>query len=301
MKMLNSRKLKKGLRKNIKGYLFISPWLVGFSVFSLYAIGSAIYYSFCKYSVFRPPQWIGLANYRTMFIDDPLFSKSLYNTTYYSILAIFLGMTVAFLLAILLNQKVRGLSLFRAIFYVPSVTPLVASSVLWLWILSEYGLLNVFLDYLGIKGPAWLANPAWSKFSLVLMSIWAMGGTMIIFLAGLQGVPRQLYEAAKLDGAGIWHQFRHVTIPMMTPVILFNLIMGVIGSFQVFTQAFIMTGGGPGDSTLFYVLYLYNNAFSYYKMGYASALAIILFIIILSLSLIIFSTSKKWVYYETGR
>lgn len=299
--MLNSRKFKKGLRKNIKGYLFISPWLIGFSVFSLYAIGSAIYYSFCEYSVFGSPQWIGLANYRTMFTDDPLVGISLYNTVYYSILAIVLVITVAFLLATLLNQKVRGLSLFRAMFYVPSITPVVASSVLWLWILTQYGLLNVFLDYLGIKGPAWLANPAWSKFSLVLMGVWACGGTMIIFLAGLQGVPRQLYEAAKLDGAGIWHQFRHVTIPMMTPVILFNLIMGVIGSFQVFTQAFIMTGGGPADSTLFYVLYLYQNAFFYFKMGYASALGIILFIIILLLSLIIFSTSKKWVYYETRR
>ncbi len=299
--MLNSRKFKKGLRKNIKGYLFISPWLVGFCVFSLYAIGSAIYYSFCKYSVFKPPQWIGLVNYRTIFTDDPLFSKSLYNTAYYSILAILLGITVAFLLAILLNQKVRGLSVFRAIFYIPSITPIVASSVLWLWVLNQYGLLNVFLDYLGIKGPAWLTNPAWSKFSLVLMSVWASGGTMIIFLAGLQGVPRQLYEAAELDGAGIWHKLRHVTIPMMTPVIFFNLIMGIIGSFQVFVQAFIMTAGGPADSTLFYVLYLYHNAFSYYKMGYASALAIILFVIILSLSFIIFSTSKKWVHYETGR
>lgn len=299
--MLNSRKFKKGLRKNIKGYLFISPWLVGFSVFSLYAIGSAIYYSFCKYSVFKPPQWIGLVNYRTIFTDDPLFSKSLYNTAYYSILAILLGITVAFLLAILLNQKVRGLSVFRAIFYIPSITPIVASSVLWLWVLNQYGLLNIFLNYLGIKGPAWLTNPAWSKFSLVLMSVWASGGTMIIFLAGLQGVPQQLYEAAELDGAGIWHKFRHVTIPIMTPVIFFNLIMGIIGSFQVFVQAFIMTEGGPADSTLFYVLYLYHNAFSYYKMGYAAALAIILFVIILSLSLIIFSTSKKWVHYETGR
>ncbi len=299
--MLNSRKFKKGLRKNIKGYLFISPWLIGFSVFSLYAIGSAIYYSFCEYSVFGSPQWIGLANYRTMFTDDPLVGISLYNTVYYSILAIVLVITVAFLLATLLNQKVRGLSLFRAMFYVPSITPVVASSVLWLWILTQYGLLNVFLDYLGIKGPAWLANPAWSKFSLVLMGVWACGGTMIIFLAGLQGVPRQLYEAAKLDGAGIWHQFRHVSMLMLILVILFNLIMGVIGSFQVFTQAFIMTGGGPADSTLFYVLYLYQNAFFYFKMGYASALGIILFIIILLLSLIIFSTSKKWVYYETRR
>lgn len=299
--MLDSRKFKRGLRKNIKGYLFISPWLVGFGVFSLYAIGSAVYYSFTKYSVFSPPRWIGLANYRTMFTDDPLVGTSLYNTVYYSILAIVLGITVAFLLATLLNQKVRGLSLFRAMFYVPSITPVVASSVLWIWILTQHGLLNVFLDYLGIRGPAWLANPTWSKFSLVLMSVWAMGGTMIIFLAGLQGVPRQLYEAAELDGAGIWRKLRHVTIPMMTPVILFNLIMGIIGSFQVFTQAFIMTGGGPGDSTLFYVLYLYQNAFSYYKMGYSSALAIILFIIILTLSLIVFSTSKKWVHYETGR
>jgi len=299
--MLNSRKFKEGLRKNITGYLFISPWLVGFSIFSLYAIGSAIYYSFCEYSVFKPPQWIGLMNYRTIFIDDPLFIKSLYNTVYYCIFAIILGITVAFLLAILLNQKVRGLSVFRTMLYVPSITPIVASSMLWLWILAQYGLLNVFLNYLGIKGPSWLTSPEWSKFSFVLMRVWACGATMIIFLAGLQGVPRQLYEAAELDGAGIWHKLRHVTIPIMTPVILFNLIMGIIGSFQVFTQAFIITAGGPADSTLFYVLYLYNNAFFYYKMGYASALAMILFIIILSLSLIIFSTSKKWVHYEMGR
>ena len=203
------------------------------------------------------------------------------------------------LLAMLLNQKVIGLSVFRAVFYIPSVVPIVASSILWLWILnSQFGLLNVFLSYLGISGPAWLASPRWSKPSLIIMQTWGVGGTMIIFLASLQDVPRQLYEAAEIDGANVWHRFRHVTVPMITPTIFFALVMGIIGTFQTFVQVYIITNGGPADSTLFYVLYLYNNAFRYFRMGYASALAVILFFIILALTLVIVATANRWVYYE---
>jgi multiple sugar transport system permease protein len=301
VKAFGVRKFSKTLLKeNITGYLFAAPWLIGFAVFTVYAIFSAIYYGFADYSVLKEPEWIGLENYRHIFTDDKLFRKSLYNTAYYSAFAVPLGIITALLLAMLLNQKVVALSWFRAIFYVPSVVPVVAASLLWIWILnSQFGLLNVFLSFIGIKGPAWLASPKWSKPSLIIMNTWGVGGTMIIFLASLQDVPRQLYEAAEIDGANVWHRFRYVTIPMITPTIFFALVMGIIGAFQTFVQAYIITEGGPADSTLFYVLYLYRNAFVYYKMGYASALAMILFVIVLALTLIIVSTSNRWVYYET--
>ncbi|MGQ9629466.1 MAG: carbohydrate ABC transporter permease [bacterium] len=287
------------IRENLTGYLFAAPWLLGFSIFSVYAIFSAIYYSFTDYSVLRPPEWVGLENFISIFTEDKLFGKSLFNTAYYAVFAVPLGIAIALTLAILLNQRVIGLSWFRAIFYIPSVVPIVASSILWLWILnSQFGLLNVFLAMIGIEGPPWLTSPQWSKPSFIIMSTWGVGGTMIIFLAGLQGVPRHLYEAAEIDGAGTWQKFIHVTIPMITPTIFFALVMGIIGAFQTFVQAFIITSGGPADSTLFYVLYLYRNAFQYYKMGYASALALILFLIVLTLTIIIVLTSEKWVYYE---
>ena len=294
------RKISKGaLKENITGYLFAAPWFIGFAFFVVYAVYSAFYHGFTEYSVLKAPEWIGLENYRQIFTDDKLFGKSLYNITYFSVFAVPLGIITAMLLAMLLNQKVIGLSVFRAVFYIPSVVPIVASSILWLWILnSQFGLLNVFLSYLGISGPAWLASPRWSKPSLIIMQTWGVGGTMIIFLASLQDVPRQLYEAAEIDGANVWHRFRHVTVPMITPTIFFALVMGIIGTFQTFVQVYIITNGGPADSTLFYVLYLYNNAFRYFRMGYASALAVILFFIILALTLVIVATANRWVYYE---
>lgn len=289
-------------KKDLVGYLFASPWLIGFAIFYVYAIGAAIYYSFCDYSVVEPPKWIGIGNYIELFAKDELVPVVFYNTIYYTVFAVPLGMIVAFMLASLLNQKIRGISWFRAIFYVPAVVPAVASSILWMWIFRPRdGLLNILLGYLGINGPNWLASPTWSKPALIIMSVWGVGGSMIIFLAGLQDVPKQLYEAAEIDGATGWHKFWKITIPMMTPTIFFVLITGVIGSFQVFTPAYIMTQGGPADSTLFYVLYLFNKAFRDFRMGYASALALILFLIILAVSLVLLFTSEKWIYYEAKR
>lgn len=291
--------LRRWLRSNeLKGYLFISPWLVGFALFTVYAMYKVVHFSFTEYDVFDPPRWIGLQNYSRMFFEDHLFKTSLYNTAYYTLFSVPLGICAAFALAALLNAPMRFRSLFRAIFYVPAVVPAVASAILWLWIFRPTdGLLNIVLRYLGITGPNWLSSIQWSKPALIIMSLWGVGGTMIIFLAGLQDVPRELYEAAELDGAGAWKRFRYVTLPMMTPTIFFALVMGVINSFQVFTNALIMTNGGPAYSTLFYVLYLYDNAFRYFQMGYASALALVLFVIILIFTLLIVRSSDRWVFY----
>jgi multiple sugar transport system permease protein len=289
-------------KKDLIGYLFASPWLIGFAIFNVYAIIAVIYYSFCDYSIIEPPKWIGIGNYIELFRKDELVPIVFYNTLYYTVFAVPLGMIVAFFLASLLNHEVRGISWFRAIFYVPSVVPAVASSILWLWIFRPRdGLLNILLGFLGINGPNWLASLEWSKPALIIMSTWGVGGSMLIFLAGLQDVPRQLYEAAEIDGANGWVKFWKITIPMMTPTIFFVLVTGVIGSFQVFTAAYIMTQGGPGNSTMFYVLYLFNKAFRDFRMGYASALALILFLVILIISLILLFTSEKWVYYEARR
>jgi len=216
------------------------------------------------------------------------------------VLGVPLGMAVSLGVAMLLNARVKGMAFYRTIYYLPAIVPAVASSILWIWVLNpQFGLVNVALQRLfGITGPQWLQSELWSKPSILLMGLWGAGAGMIIWLAGLKGIPETLYEAAEIDGAGGWAAFRHVTIPMLSPYIFFNLIMGVIGTFQIFTQAYIMTGGGPVDSTLFYVYYLFNNAFRYFKMGYASALAWILFVIILALTLLQLRLGKRWVYYE---
>lgn len=286
----------------LAGLLFASPWIIGFAFLNIYALYMVIYYSFTDFGLFTTPRWIGIENYEELFVYDERFSISLYNTIYYVVFSVPLGIATAFLLAVLLNQKVRGLAWFRTFFYLPSVVPTVASSMLWLWILNpNFGLLNAALSALGINGPNWFGSPAWAKPALILMSLWGVGNMMIIFLAGLQDVPPQLYEAAELDGAGAIRKFFSITVPMMTPTLFFSLVMGLIGGFQVFTQAFVMTAGGPGRATLFYVLYLYRNAFEFFKMGYASAQSLILFVIILACTLVVLSTSKRWVYYAGER
>lgn len=290
----------------LTGYLFIAPWLLGLLFFTAGPMLASFYMSFTSWTMLSPPKWVGLGNYTTLATGDPLFYTSIYNTVYYVIFSVPLGMVVSLLLALLLNQKVKGISILRTIFYLPSVTNLVAISVLWVWIFNpEFGLLNNVLRTMGIEGPYWLQSETWSKPSLILMSLWSVGGGMIIYLAALQSIPQQLYEAAELDGANIWHKLKSITIPMLTPAIFFNLIMSIIGSFQVFTQAYVMTQGkspgtegGPANSTLFYVLYLYKKAFQQFKMGYASAMAWVLFVVILVLTLIQFKLSKRWVYYE---
>jgi len=281
------------------GLLFVSPWIVGFVAFTLYPVIASMTYSFCDYDVLTKPVWIGTLNYREM-LTDSVFWQSLRNTLYFAAFSIPLGLVMSLSVAVLLNQSVRGRSAFRAIFFLPSLIPVVASSMIWLWILNgNFGLLNHALKSIGIAHPPqWLADPAWTKPSLILMSLWGVGHAMVIYLAALQDVPRSLYESADLDGAGAWSRFRHVTLPMISPVIYFNLIMGIIGSLQVFSQAFIMLGGGgPQRSALFYAVYLYLNAFEYRQMGYACAMAWVLFLIILFLTWVATRSTRKLVYY----
>lgn len=291
---------KKGMQAQINGMLFTLPAIIGLLFLTIYPVGASLYYSFCNYSGLKAPVWIGVANYRQL-IHDPLVAKSLINTIFFAICSVPLGIIVAFALAILLNQKVKGLAFFRTIFYLPSIVPTVASSVLWLWILNpQYGILNGILKVFGIPGPGWMSDPAWAKPALILMSTWGVGGTMIIFLAGLQDVPQGLIEAAEIDGASAWQRIWHITIPFMSPYIFFAFVMGVIGAMQYFTQAYVMTGGagGPANSTLFFALYLFQNAFNFFKMGYACAMAWLLFLLTLFATYAVFKSSAKHVYYQ---
>jgi len=288
-------------RENLTGYLFFAPWMVNLILLNFVPIGAAVYYSFTQYSVLQEPRWIGLGNYHEMFFVDELFWKAIYNTVYYCIFAVPLGLALSLLLAVMLNYQIRGISFFRATFFLPSIVPTVAASIVWAWILHpEYGLINDMLGRVGLPGPPWLTSEVWSKPAFILMSLWGIGPTTIIFLAGLQDIPEHLYEAAEIDGAGSWARFWNVTVPMLSPVILFNFVMQIIGSFQVFTVGYIMTAGGPAFATLFYVLYLFRNAFQYFEMGYAASLAWVLFLIIFGLSLLIFRSSGRSVYYEGG-
>jgi len=276
------------------------PWILRFLWLDLGPFIASLYLSFTEYSVLSSPKWIGLDNFIRALTDDRLFWKSVWNTVYYAGVSVPLGLIMGFSVALVLNSKIRGVTIYRTCFYLPSIVPSVASAVLWLWLLnaSRIGLLNYALGKVGIEPINWLGDPAMAKPSLILMSLWGVGGGMIIYLAGLQSIPEHLYEAAEIDGANWWQRLHRITIPLMTPTIFFNLIMGIIGSFQVFNAAFIITQGGPANATLFYMLYLYNNAFSYFKMGFASALAWMLFVIILALTVIVFRTSGRWVYYE---
>lgn len=285
------------------GITFATPAIIGFSLFTLIPIGAALYFSFTDWEIGgREINFIGLSNYKEMFTEDPLFYQALGNTFYYAIGSISVIMIVAFFVAILLNQKVKGLPIFRTIYYLPVVVPSIANIMLWLWLFNpDFGLLNNLLRQFGMSGSNWVFGQESALPSLILMSSWGMGNTMIVFLAGLQGIPTHLYEAAEIDGANDFQKFIHVTIPYMTPTILFNLIMSIIGSLQVFNEAYIMTDGGPNNATLFYVFYLFREAFTNSRMGYATALAWILFIIVVVLSSLVFLTSGKWVYYEGGR
>lgn len=286
-------------RQLFAGLGFTSLWIVGLGAFTAYPVLASLYYSFCDYSILKEPVWCGLENYQQLFSDD-LFWRSLRNTLFYAGLSVPLGTAVSLGLALLLNADVRGRPFFRVIFYLPSIVPVVAASMLWLWIFNgQVGLLNwtlaPLLKLFGATPPAWLVDPAWSKPALVIMSLWGTGNAMVIYLAGLQNVPRELYESAAIDGATGWRRFWHVTLPMIAPVVYFNVIMSLIGALQVFTQAFIMSvaaGGGtgtgtdgfPARSTLFYTMHLFATAFYDLRMGYASAMAYVLFVIIATLT-----------------
>ncbi len=297
---LNARRDQaRAARDTRTGLLFATPWLIGFLVFFAYPVLASFYYSLCQYDAIRPPHFIGLQNYQRLFFEDDLFWKSLGNTLYMVVFGLPVGLIASLGIAILLNQRLRGIAFYRTIFYLPSITPVVATSILWLWLLNpEMGLVNLALSKVGIIGPAWLTDPSWAKAALILMGLWGTGGGMVIYLAALQDIPESLYEAAALDGAGKATQFFRVTLPLLSPVILFNLIMGLIGTFQYFTQAYVMTNGGPEDSTTFYALHLFNRAFLDFKMGYASAMAWILFLLTLAATLVVFKTSARWVYYS---
>ncbi|MDR3691729.1 MAG: sugar ABC transporter permease [Fimbriimonas sp.] len=281
------------------GYLFASPWLLGFLVFMSYPLIASIYFSLCDYSVLKSPVWVGIDNYK-MLMHDELFRTTLANTFLYAAIALPAGMATAIILAMLLNAKVKGMALYRTFFFIPSLVPQVSLAILWRWVLDgEHGVLNPVLAKIGIHGPNWLNDPLWAKPSLVLMAMWGVGNAMLIYLAGLQDVPTQLIEASELDGANGWQKTKHVTLPMISPVILFNGIMGIIGSLQVFTVPYIMfPGGAPVHSTYFYTEYLYDNAFRYHKMGYASAMGWIMFIVILVLTMLSLRMSEKHVHYQ---
>jgi ABC-type sugar transport system permease subunit/ABC-type glycerol-3-phosphate transport system substrate-binding protein len=293
-----------GIRRaeGIAGLVMASPFLLGLLVFSGGPILASAVYSFCHYTILKPASFVGLENYRRLLREDPLFWTSVHNTLYFALVGVPLMVSFALVLALLLNQPVRGRRLFRTIFFLPSIISGVAVSILWLWLLNpETGLINSALGLVGVRGPLWLQSTEWAKPAIILMSLWGVGGSMIIFLAGLQGIPRHLYEVAVLDGAGPWTRFWSVTFPFLTPTIFFNVLVGFIGAFQIFTPAYVMTSGGPADSTLFYALYLFRQGFEYFSMGYASALAWVLFAIVMVASAIQLIVGRYWVYYGTSR
>ena len=286
-------------REAIECYLFILPAILGLLIFYLGPMVASFALSLTDYDLLTPPTFVGTDNYRAL-ANDPLFWQSLKVTSIYSLVSVPLVLAIGLFLAVLLNQKVRGSTFFRSVFYLPTVISGVAVAMLWRWIFNdEYGILNLLLDKVGIRGPGWLIDEHWALTALIMTSVWTAGGTMLIFLAGLQGIPAELYEAAELDGASRWRRFWTVTFPLLSNVTFFNLVLGVIGALQVFTEAFVLTKGGPNNATLLLPVYLYQNAFQYLKMGYASAIAWVMFLIVFVLTLIVFRSAPLWVHYQS--
>jgi len=285
-------------RKTLTGYLFILPFILGFLIWFLLPALVAVWLTFYDWNMIRDPVFIGLENFKEIF-RDKLFVQSLKVTAYYTLVSVPVSLVLSFLVAMLLNSKVRGIAVFRTIFYIPSIVPAVANAVLWNFVFNtEFGLINMVLRMLGLPKVMWLQDPKWAMPALILMSLWGLGGGVVIYLAGLQGIPETLYEAAEIDGAGRWAKLRYVTVPLISPVMFFNLIMGIIGSFQVFTAGFLITAGGPQNATLFYVLYTYRTGIQYFDMGYAAVLAWILFFIILGLTLLVFKYVGRLIHYD---
>jgi len=284
------------------GLLFVLPWLLSLLIFTSYPVLATFYLSLTDYNVVQPSTWVGLHNYRTMLTADPAFWTSVRNTTFYTLLAVPLGLLGSLGLALLLNLPVRGLGIYRTLVYLPVLAPPVASTIIFMGLFDpDGGLINAALQQVGLPAPGWLQDPTWSKPALVVLSLWGLGAGALIFLAGLQEIPPALLDAAAIDGAGPWQRFRYITLPLLTPVILFNLVIGVIGSFHVFTPALISGGttGKPLESTLMLMVHIYRNAFRYFAMGYASALAVVLFLAVLLLTLAIFRSTRAWLY-DTG-
>jgi len=300
-KVARPMRLSMRQRRTLVGYLFISPVILGYLIWVAGPMLMAIWLSLTEWDMLRPATFVGLSNYQQMLHDD-LFWKSLTVTFYFTLVSVPLSLAISFAVAMLVNVNVRGISLFRMLFYLPSIVPLVVSAVLWLWIFnSELGLLNALLHWLGLPKVLWLQDSRWAMPALIIMSLWTIGGSMVIFLAGLQGIPQHLYEAAEIDGANYWQRLWNVTIPMMSPVIFFNLVIGLIAALQTFVPGYLMTQGGPENSTLFYGLYIFRSAFRDFKMGYAAALSWVLFAIVLLLSVFVFRYIGRLVYYEEAR
>lgn len=293
--------MKKSVRQAIEGYLFISPWIIGFLFLTIGPMLASLYMSFTDYDLFNwPPNFVGLNNYIDIFAGDrgmPM--QALKVTAPYAFFSVPIHQALALMAAILLNRKLKGITFFRTVWYLPAVMPSVAAALMWLVIFQpDYGLINGFLKLFQIRGPGWFSDTATALPTFIIISQWNLGAAMLIYLAGLQGVPDQLYEAASVDGAGTMSKFWHITIPMMTPTIFFNMILGIIGSWQVFNSAFIISNGGPANATLFYVLLLYRRGFQDFRMGFSSAMAWVLFFILMALVLLVFRSSSLWVYYE---
>ncbi|WP_036720022.1 ABC transporter permease subunit [Paenibacillus harenae] len=298
--MIKAKKTRFERKMVLYGLIFTAPWILGLLLFHAYPLIMSIYYSFTSYSILNPGEWVGLENYQTLFKDN-VFWISIYNTLFYTVFFVPISMIFGIGLALILNVKIRGQGFYRTLFFVPSLVPPIATTIIWLWLLNpQFGLVNHWLEQIGIPGPAWLGSEYWSKPSLILMSLWGVGQSIVIYLAGLQDIPQDYYDAAEVDGASLIQRLKHITLPLLTPVIFFNLIMGTIGALQNFVLPYTLSNGQgtPANSMMFYVMYLYTNGFGYLKMGYASAMAWILFLIVVILTALIFISQKRWVYYQ---
>lgn len=295
------RRLSARAREAIECYIFMLPVILGLLLFYLGPMVASFWFSLTDYDMLSSPEWVGFENYQEL-ADDAIFWKSLRVTVMYSTISVPLVLATALALALLLNQRFRGVTFFRTVYYLPTVMSGVAVATLWRWIFNtDYGILNLLLEKIGIRGPSWLTDESWAIWALIMTSLWTVGGSMLIFLAGLQSIPADLYEAAAIDGAGAWSRFRNITVPMLSHVTFFNLVLGIIGALQVFTEGFVLTRGGPNNSTLLLSIYLYRNAFEYLKMGYASAIAWVMFLIVLVLTLIVFKSAPMWVHYQESQ
>ncbi len=286
----------------IAGLLFVLPWLISLIVFTAYPVLASFYYSFTQYAITQAPTWTGLDNYTQLFTNDGALRASVYNTLYYTLLSVPIGLLSSLAIALVLNLNVKGIGAYRTLFYLPSLAPPVAGAIIFIIMFQpEGGLVNGILAFFGIKGPAWFTDPAFAKIGLIILGLWGVGSGSLVFLAGLKDIPGELLEAASIDGANDWQRFWSITIPLLSPVILYNLVMGIIGSFQVFTSAMVIGGttGKPQESLLMYMVHLYRTAFRYFNMGYASAMAVVLFVVILLATLLVFRSSRSLVFYES--
>ncbi|HEX5691173.1 MAG TPA: sugar ABC transporter permease [Roseiflexaceae bacterium] len=303
MASLSARRTRMGpmrRREAIAGFLFVSPWIISLLVFAAYPVLAAVYLSFTNYNILEPPTWVGMKNYTEILTADNAFWQSVRNTLYYALISVPLRLALGLGLAVILNMRARGIGVYRTLFYLPALVPPVVGAIIFVVLLSPNGLVNNLFQLVGLSGPRWLSDPNWSKPALIILSLWPVGVETLIFLAGLKEVPESLLDAAAIDGAGPVQQFRHITLPLITPAILFNLVIGIIYSFQVFDQAIVIGGinGQPLESTLMLMVLIYRNAFRYFSMGYASALGVLLMLAVLLLTVVIFRSARAWVFYE---